>query len=65
MTTEQKTQIESLLGNTDKQSLMTLNGLRESIDGVRINNCFCSSTARRAIASDFKKWYDTYTNNNG
>jgi len=64
MNTEQRQQIESLLGNQSKSALIELNNIRQSIDGVKVSNCLCSSTARKAIAKDFQTWYDNYPKEN-
>ena len=64
MTSEQRKEIEELLGRTDKTALTLLNNIKESIDGTRVSNCFCSSTARKAISNDFKSWYENYPKEN-
>lgn len=56
---EVKAHIEELLRSQSKSSCKILNELRREIDGVYIDNCFCTLSARTAFIKDTQRWYES------
>lgn len=59
LTPEVQAQIEEMLRSQTKSSCNVLNNIRKELDGVFIDNCFCTLSARTAFIKDTKRWYES------